>query len=149
GAEADRYESETGAASYIYKPNEKLKLKLIASAYHTDEQENFDILGQYYLDQLEADLGKPTFGKVKFNLGVGSFLNHARNHLQGNVYAVEHKGEKVGERTLFQWGVKGQHEQIKDKLNEWYYLDSAGYSIPSSRDPNNPQIILNDVVNSK
>jgi len=149
GKEADRYESETGAVTYIYKPNDKVKLKLIASGYHTDEQENFDILGQYFLDQLEADPGKPNFGNVKFNLGVGSFLDHARNELQANVYAVEHKGERVGNKTLYQWGVKVQHEEINDKLNEWYYLDSAGYSIPSWRDPNNPQIILNDVVNSK
>jgi hypothetical protein len=148
GREADRYETFTGAVTGTYKPTEKLKLKLIASGYHSDEQENFDILGQYFLDQLEADLGKEDFGNVLFNLGIGSFLNHARNHLTAKVYNGEHKGELVGSKSLLQWGIKGQHEEIDDKLNEWYYLDSAGYSIPSNRDPANPQIILNDVVNA-
>jgi hypothetical protein len=149
GREADRYETYTGAVTGIYQPTKKLKLKLIASGYHADEQENFDILGQYFLDQLEADLGKEDFGNVLFNLGVGSFLNHARNRLQATVYNGEHKGEWVGDKDLFQWGIKAQHEEIEDKLNEWYYLDSAGFSIPSYRDPSNPQILLNDVVNAK
>jgi hypothetical protein len=148
GKEADRYETQTGALSLTYRPAEKLKLKLITSAYHTDEQEYFDILGQYFLDQLEADPGKANFGNVAFNLGVGSFLNHARNRLEAQVYNAEHKGEWVGDKALWQWGVKVQHEQIDDKLNEWNYLDSAGFSIPSTRDSLNPQITLNDVVNS-
>ena len=149
GQEADRYETTTGALSFNYRPKQTLKLKFITSIYGTNEEENFDILGQYFLDQLEADLGKASFGDVAFNLGVGSFLNHARNRLQGKVYSAEHKGELIGERTLFQWGLKAQHEKIDDRLHEWYYNDSSGFSIPSYRDSFNPQIVLNDVVISK
>ena len=149
GQELDRYDAFTGAASATYHPKEKLKLKLIASAFTTSEEENYDILGQYYLDQLETDFAKANFGDVAFNLGVGSFLNHARNKLNADVFNVEHKGEFVGEKTLFQWGLKVQHEQIDDKLNEWYYNDSSGFSIPSTRDTIDPQILLNDVINSK
>jgi hypothetical protein len=152
GQEADRYESYTAAVTSTYKPSDKLRLKLIASSYQTDERENFDILGQYYLDQLESDPGKANFGNVAFNLGVGSFLDHARNKLTANVYNAEHKGELINDKTLLQWGVKVQHEEINDKLNEWNYLDSAGFSIPSARDTTNgqiPQITLNNVVNSK
>ena len=149
GQETDRYETYTGAVSLSYRPAPTLKLKLIGSAYQTNEEENFDILGQYFLDQLEADLGKANFGDVAFNLGVGSFLNHARNTLEGKIYSVEHKGELIGERTLLQWGVKSQHEEIEDRLHEWYYNDSSGFSIPSYRDSLNPQIILNDVVISR
>ena len=149
GQEADRYETATGALSFNYLPKQTLKLKFITSIYGTNEEENFDILGQYYLDQLEADLGKANFGDVAFNLGVGSFLNHARNRLQGKVYSVEHKGELIGERTLLQWGLKAQHEKIDDRLHEWYYNDSSGFSIPSYRDSIDPRILLNDVVISK
>ena len=149
GQEKDSYETTTGALSLIYHPVQKLKLKFIATAYRTSEEENFDILGQYYLDQLEADLGKKNFGDVAFNLGVGSFLNHARNRLAGKIYSAEHKGELIGDHSLLQWGIKIQHENIDDHLHEWYYNDSAGFSIPSSRDSINPQITLNDVVISK
>ncbi|HNP99373.1 MAG TPA: TonB-dependent receptor, partial [Bacteroidia bacterium] len=149
GQEIDRYQTFTGSFSSTYKPSENVKLKLIASAYRTQEEENFDILGQYFLDQLENDFGKDNFGDVAFNLGVGSFLNHARNRLDASVYSAEHKGEIVKESMLWQWGVKYQHEDIEDKLHEWYYNDSAGFSIPSPRDTANPMILLNDVVISK
>ena len=36
--------------------------------------------GQYYIDELEADFGKPTFGQVAFNRGVGTFINNGRNY---------------------------------------------------------------------
>ncbi len=149
GQEIDSYETNSGTISFNYHPKEKISLKIIGSAYRTKERENFDILGQYFLDQLEADLGKETFGDVAFNLGVGSFLNHARNKLDGNIYSAEHKGELIGDRTLLQWGVKYQHENIEDRLHEWYYNDSSGFSIPSVRDLINPQIELNDVVINK
>ncbi len=146
GQEVDRYETFTGAFSATFKPKPKLSLKLIGSYYKSHEEENFDILGQYFLDQLENDLGKDDFGNVAFNLGVGSFLNHARNKLDGEIFSLEQKGEIINESSLWQWGVKVQQETFTDKLHEWYYNDSAGFSINSYRDSMNPQIILNDVV---
>ncbi len=149
GQEVDRYQTMTGSISGTLKPSEAMKLKLIASAYNTQEEENFDILGQYFLDQLENDFGEDNFGDVAFNLGVGSFLNHARNRLDARVYSVEHKGEIISDNSVWLWGVKYQNELIEDRLHEWSYNDSAGFSIPSQRDTLNPQILLNDVVVSK
>lgn len=149
GQEVDRYQTMTGSFSATVKPSEELSLKFIGSAYNTQEEENFDILGQYFLDQLENDFGEDSFGDVAFNLGVGSFLNHARNRLDASVYAGEHKGEFIRERSVWLWGAKYQAESIEDKLHEWNYNDSAGFSIPSQRDTLNPVILLNDVVISK
>lgn len=146
GREIDRYISMTGAASTTYRPKDNVKLKLILSTYRTREEENFDILGQYFLDQLEADLGKDDFGDIAFNLGVGSFLNHARNRLEARVSSAEHRGETVYDNGLLSWGIKAQQESFEDKLHEWNYNDSSGFSIPSFRDSINPQITLNDVV---
>ncbi len=149
GQELDKYETFTGSFSATFKPKPKLSLKLIGSYYKSHEEENFDILGQYFLDQLENDLGKDDFGNVAFNLGVGSFLNHARNTLDGEIFSLEQKGEIINESSLWQWGIKIQQETFSDKLHEWYYNDSAGFSINSYRDSMNPQIILNDVVIGK
>lgn len=146
GQEVDRYQTITGSISSTYQLSEEVKLKLIASGYNTREEENFDILGQYFLDQLENDFGKDNFGNVAFNLGVGSFLNHARNKLDADVYSIEHKGEIIKSSSVWLWGAKYQQEKISDRLHEWNYNDSAGFSIPSQRDTLNPQIILNDVV---
>lgn len=149
GQEADRYETATGAVTFHFNPSDKLHFKLINSAYTSQEEERFDILGQYFLDQLESDFGEDDFGDVAFNLGVGSFLGHARNKLNLTVAGSELKGEYISKQQLLQWGIRYQHEDIDDKLDEWNYLDSAGFSIPSTRDSLNPQILLNNVVKSK
>jgi carboxypeptidase-like protein/TonB-dependent receptor-like protein len=134
GQEVDEYTTEMGALSLTHYVNKKLKLKLISSVFHTVESEKFDILGQYYLDELERDIGSDQFAEVAFNRGIGSYLDHARNSLDGIVYNVEHKGSYTDSSSVLQWGIKLQHEDILDKLSEWKYVDSSGYSLPHPRD---------------
>jgi hypothetical protein len=155
GQETDAYNTYMGGLSLTNKRGayQDLILKYIVSAYRANESETYDILGQYSLDELETDFGKDNFGQVKFNIGSGGFLEHARNYLNATVYNVEHKGKKSIVRDslhpieqLYYWGVKGQHEEIDDRLSEWKMVDSAGYSLPQG-DPN--QIELQEVVKNK
>lgn len=130
GQEIDAFQTQMGALSALYHPHEKLNLKFITSVFQTNESETFDIQGQYWIHELETDFGKENFGKEKFKRGVGTFLNHARNYLNANVYNLEHKGTWA-ERTLpVLWGVKYQHEAVNDKLSEWQMIDSSGYALP-------------------
>lgn len=146
GQELMQYTTFMGGLSTTYKPNSKTKLKFITSAYRSNEQEVYTIQGQYFVDQLEADLGKPNFGQVAYNRGIGTFLNNGRNYLTANVYNIEHKGTRViNSNNEFLWGARGQYERIDDKLNEWRLVDSSGYLSPY--DPNN--INLLDVYKSK
>ncbi|MDP4267624.1 MAG: carboxypeptidase-like regulatory domain-containing protein [Bacteroidota bacterium] len=130
GQEVDKFNTYMGAISATYKKTDKLKLKFIASAFRSNEQEAFDIQGEYYLSTLETDYSKSTFGKEVQNMGVGAFLNHARNYLTADVFSLEHKGYYFGNKNNLIWGVKLQEEHITDKLNEWKMIDSAGYSLP-------------------
>ena len=107
-----------------------LKTDLTLTAFQTYESETFDILGQYWLSEVDNDLGSESFGEASFNIGVGSHLNHARNYLQATVYNVEHKGVYFKNDFEFRWGIKGQKEQIKDEINEWTLIDSSDYSLP-------------------
>lgn len=137
GQEIDNYQTLMGAYSAIYRPEMKdLTLKFIASAFRTQESETFDLLGQYYLDELENDFGNSNFGQSAFNIGTGSFLHHARNYLEANVFNFEHKGNKFWKEKNRQlwWGAKCQKEIINDKLSEWFMVDSAGYSLPNPQD---------------
>ena len=49
GQELDKYETYFGALSTRFNPNTKVQLELTGSAFQTFEQENFDILGEYWL----------------------------------------------------------------------------------------------------
>jgi hypothetical protein len=134
--------------------NDHLRLKLITSAFTTKEQEFYDILGQYYLDELEKDLGSSQFGNVAYNKGVGAFLDHARNELSATVVSEEHKGYYTTDKINLQWGIKYQHESITDKIDEWQYRDSADFSIvhpvdnpgDTTKSYINQQIVLNNVI---
>lgn len=130
GMEVDKYLTYTGAVSAIYRPRERINLKFIASSYQTTEEETFDIQGQYYLNELDKQLGSSSIGDSLMNIGVGTFLNHARNYLNINVYNLSHIGTLSKPKDKIQWGVSAQHEIFKNKINEWEMLDSAGYSVP-------------------
>jgi hypothetical protein len=132
GQEQDDFKTYTGAIAANYHPNANLNLKIIASTFHTNENVTYDILGQYYLNELESDMSSEEYGDSILNLGTGSFLNHARNKLNATVYSFSHKGAFNSEKHLLNWGFKYQHEKVNDKVNEWVYRDSAGYSIPYS-----------------
>lgn len=132
GQEIDNFKTSLGALTVNYHPNVNLNLKFITSAFTTSENETYDIMGQYYLNQLERNMSTEEFGDSILNLGVGAFINHARNHLRATVYSFSHKGAYNSENHLINWGFKVQHELFNDKTDEWIYRDSTGYSIPYS-----------------
>lgn len=130
GQENDIFQNGMSALSTIYKPQKNIQVKWINSGFKSKESENYDILGQYRLDELENDFGKDDFGKVKFNRGIGSFLNHARNELNATIYNSEIKIFIEQNHHYWQGGIRYQNEFISDVLKEWKYVDSAGYAIP-------------------
>lgn len=128
GQEADKYLTSTGALVGNYHPGANLNLKFIASAFRSKEAETYDILGQYYIKEFGGDTNDNNDSTLI--TGVDTFINHARNYLNLDVYAFEHKGAYNSEHHLLNWGAKLQQEKINDKMNEWVLRDSTGYSIP-------------------
>ncbi len=152
GNEIDRFDTYFGAASVTYKPARDLKLKFIGSAFSTREYERFDILGQYLINELDNTVGSKTYGDSILNIGIGSFLNHARNYLNAYVYSFSHLGEFNGLRNKVKWGTKFEYDRIFDHLSEWQFIDSAGFSVPySGKDVNVFDLIKadNHINNSK
>ncbi len=125
-----KYQSILNSLNFTYLASEKLKLKFIGSSYFSLEDELADVDALYNLDQLENDFGKPSFGKVKYNLGIGRYFNHIRNYMDVNIYNMQHLGTYVGDYNYVNWGVKWQNEKIKDEISEWKYNDSSNYFVP-------------------
>lgn len=130
GQEVDQYQTAFGALSTTWKPRYNLKMQLTASGFTTQEEETFDIEGAYRLSELETDLSQESFGDEAFVIGTGSYLNHARNYLDAQVFALQYRGEYQPERHKWLWGLKYQRDDIKDQLNEWEAVDSVGFSVP-------------------
>mgnify|MGYP005988493859 FL=1 len=146
GQEESKFASGTGAIQYNYYPNPRLKLTQSLSYFQTREQESFDVVGQYFLDELDRNSGSETFGDVLQNLGVGGFLNHARNEINANVLGASSKMSYKYSKNTFSAGLEYKKEHIEDRINEWVYIDSADFGIPQ-----NPggDFILSDRLNAK
>jgi len=130
GQEIDKYENYLGGLTFTYRPNLLNKYRVILSSYYAKESETFDIQTQYWLNDIELDLGEGEVNVVSTR-AVGTNIDHARNYIKFLVSAADIRGDhSLSKRNQFSWSVKIQNEQINDQLNQWHVNDSAGYTLP-------------------
>lgn len=128
GSEKDLFQTLFSALSFHYRPKENLKLSFLTSTFTTNENENYDITGEYVLGELKlGDTGEVVDGD---KLGVGTYHQHARNRLNATVANISHTGEFIANGHAVKWGATIQREIIQDKITEWEWRDSVGYSLP-------------------
>lgn len=135
GQEEDEYLTGFAAASLDFSPDNNNNFKFIFSGYRTSEDESYDILGQYWLQDVgeEDEDGNINYDSDE-DIGIGSYLEHARNYLFGSIYNFALRGAHMIGPNHLEWEVKYQHERFSDIINEWELIDSADYSIPYSED---------------
>lgn len=124
GQEKDIFRTLFGTASITYHPTEMTHVKLQAAAFHTKEQETYDIQGQYWLDDTQTTE----------NLGVGTYMEHARNYLTANVENIKLTVNHKTKRHDLEGGITMKWEEIKENAREYEMRDSSGYSIPHKPD---------------
>lgn len=143
GQEVNSFETVLGAFAATYSPVEPIRLKFISSMFNSYESETFDVEGYYRLQELENDFGSDELGEARADIGVGGYINHARNYLNATVFNNEHKGTYTAEKRSMAWGLRYQREMINDRLSEWNAIDSAGYFAPYG---SSNEITLRDIV---
>ncbi len=140
GEEQTEYQTYFGALKGTYFVNDNLTLDFTASAYHTVEEEFFDILAQYNIGDVNSNIGDENLGEVEFTEGVGSQLSSGRNSLDALITTAQVKGDLKLNGNRFEWAVGYTHEDIRDRLREFEVIDSAGFSIRPPRSlPRNEQ----------
>ena len=124
GQEKDIFRTFFGALDITRRFGKRTALSLVASAFYTKEQETYDIQGQYWLDDVSNNE----------NIGVGTYMEHARNYLTGHVenlkLMLKHKTNKHDVEAA----VSIKFEKVKENSTEYEMRDSSGYSIPHSAD---------------
>ena len=130
GREKDEYQTNMLGFALTNQVSKKLKLKWMASRFENDERENVDITGAYLFGERDFDKRNATYGLIVNPLGAGIFQNFARNKLNIENWNISHKGNYDAGKHAFQWGLGYDKTKITDKLNEWEFQDSAGYSLP-------------------
>ena len=124
GQEKDVFRTFFGTLSIARHFTDSASIKLLASAFHTKEQETYDIQGQYWLDDSESSE----------SLGVGTYMEHARNYLTADVQSVKLMGSRRFRRHALEAGVTMKWEHIKEQVREYEMRDSSGYSVPHTAD---------------
>ncbi len=139
GREVDKYNMFQSGLTFNYHPNSNTRLRFIFSGFQTKESETYDVQGQYWIGQVGNREQKRGRGEAVQTLGVGTYLEHARNYFDAHVFSFAHKGSMIYNDNLLRWGVRYQFQQVDDVLHEWEMIDSAGYSLPNPVDkPGNP-----------
>lgn len=132
GQELDRYVYGMGGLSLRWKAGPRLTLKALASAYRTQEEETYDLIGQYFLGEVSNNFGQEDFGQTLYYLGVGTEHQWARNFLEGTIFQGAVKGTYTATQHTVRWGVDVSRERFVDQIREWTRMDSAGYTLPYS-----------------
>jgi len=152
GREEDRYQNWLTGVTLTYRPTEKMKLRFISNVYQTDESETYDISGEYWIGKLETFQGSSEYGEVTEILGVGAYMDHARNYLNATVFSLDHRGSLEKNINQIDWGIRYQYAFFESRMNEWELQDSAGYTLPRPIDsigypnPNHDPFILKNVI---
>ena len=120
GQEKDLFRTYFGSLGITRHLGDSTSVTLMGSAFSTDEQEKYDIQGQYWLTQTETSE----------NLGVGTYFQHARNYLKAHVESIKLMARHTIKQHDVEGGVTYKMEHIKENSAEYEMRDSAGYSIP-------------------
>ena len=124
GQEKDVFRTLFGTASITRHFGDYTKIKFLTSAFHTKEKETYDIIGQYWLDDTQTTE----------NLGVGTYMEHARNYLTAEVTSFKLIGNHKTQHHDIEAGLTYKTEHIKEQLSEYEMRDSSGYSLPHQSD---------------
>ncbi len=124
GQEKDLFRTLIGTLAISRTLGANTKLSLLASTFYTKEQETYDIMGQYWLDDTQKNV----------NLGVGTYMEHARNYLTARVQSFKLMLNHKTKRHDIEGGVTYKTEHISENSREYEMRDSSGYSLPHSAD---------------
>ena len=138
GKEYDKFETYVGALELNYKPNKSTAFTLLASGFITNELVSYDISGEYWLDEAGTNDGDNSIGG---EIGVGKYLEHARNRLKANVFTIGLKGHTSLNRHNLDYGLDFRRQTVYERASEWEMRDSAGYALPNI--DNKVQLIYN------
>ena len=145
GSEKDRYKTYNNNLTWEISEKNNFNHKIILSALNSTEKESFDIRGWYSLNNLDKNYGSDNISDSLMNIGIGSWLSHARNNLFANIFSLTYKGEKNLSGSSIYWGLKIRNDNFEDRIKEWTKVDSAGFSLPV----NSENLLITNLISSE
>lgn len=128
GSEKDKYATNFAGLTAVQQATKSVQLKWMLSHYGDDETQNTDIAGDYIFGSPDQSNN----GEITNPLGAGSNINYSRNALKINIWTAQHRGTWRVQKHFLQWGILAERQTVDSRINQWTYIDSAGYSLPDN-----------------
>ncbi len=128
GQEQLNYDIAQNALKLTHQFNEKLTTNWILSVMNTSEREYSDVEASYRLCEVNTAFGTQGFNECVKTVGSGKNYQYLRNKLTASVLALENRSVwNVSNKHKVEFGLRYTYENIQDLLNEYRFVDSAGY----------------------
>ncbi|TAF67407.1 MAG: TonB-dependent receptor [Cytophagales bacterium] len=127
GFEKLQYEMLQSALNFQINIKKKWQMDWIIAALYTQEKEYQEWEGGYRLCEVigeENCIDRSSLGTV---------FQSARNRLQAEIFSIENRNQwQISQYQQLKWGIKVSQETLNDRLLEYSFLDSAGYTYPDA-----------------
>jgi len=143
GRERDTYSNAGITVTHESGIGKPLLTSFLISAYRGFENETFDIRGAYSLDAIDETESTVYVPDSTLNIGVGSWIEHARNRLANQNIAIAYKGSFTSGNSTTEWGVSAKIKDYNNSVDQWERVDSSGFTV----DYDDTRLILTSVIN--
>jgi len=144
GKELLNYTLSQGGIKWDYSINPGWINQLIASGVYSREREISDLESGYRLCDVNTNIGSTNFNECVVIRGLGTQYDYARNNLRVGMLNIENRQSiKLNESNDFEWGISYAYKEIRNKFNEYEFLDSADYVQITEQILNDEEIRVN------
>ncbi|WP_370086980.1 carboxypeptidase-like regulatory domain-containing protein [Ekhidna sp.] len=128
GREELDYDTYQSGFNLSHRWSDKFLSRWIGSAVHTSERENYNVEGAYRICDVDNNPGSNSFNECVVVRGIGTNFNYGRNRLEAQIYNAEWRNEYLlSDWSILEGGIGFARNVISDELNEYAFLDSAGF----------------------
>lgn len=128
GRELLNYDTWQSGVNLSHRWSDQALSRWILSGVRTIEKEYYNVEGAYRICDVDNNPGSNGFNECVVVRGIGTNFNYGRNDLDATILTAEWRNEWLpANNLLLEGGVGINHNTIKDQLNEYSFLDSAGF----------------------
>lgn len=128
GREMLDYDTYQSGVNLSHRWSNKFLSRWIVSGVYTTERENYNVEGAYRICDVDNNPGSNSFNECVVVRGVGRNFDYGRNKLEAQIYNAEWRNEYLlSDWSVFEAGIGYNKNIINDELNEYAFLDSAGF----------------------
>ncbi|MEP1032450.1 TonB-dependent receptor [Ekhidna sp.] len=128
GREELDYDTYQSGFNLSHRWSDKFLSRWIFSGVYTSERENYNVEGAYRICDVDNNPGSNSFNECVVVRGIGTNFNYGRNRLEAQIYNTEWRNEYLlSDWSILEMGIGYNRNIIDDELNEYSFLDSAGF----------------------